>query len=110
MVQKAKNKTINAALDNQQNNLSGGFTNYYLAQVDNPQRDEQEPYQAECEDIIEALEMNPDEANIFKEIWRTANARKGNGKPGNTPLRAAEKYVHYSRRIYRRALRTAKAQ
>ena len=86
---------------------SGLFNNYYLVKVDFPQREEQQPYQAECEDIIEALELNPDEANIFKELWRTARARQGLKKVGHTPLRAAEKYVHYSNRILRRATREA---
>lgn len=81
---------------------SGGKTSYYLCRVKNPQREEQQSYQAECEDIIEALELTFDEGNIFKEIWRTANARKGNGKPGNTPKRAAEKILHYAGRIHRR--------
>ena len=84
---------------------SGGFVNYYLVQVDYPQRPEQAPYQAECEDIIDALAMTPDEANIFKEIWRTAKARQGGGKEGNTPLRGAQKLVHYSNRILRKAQR-----
>ena len=88
------------------NQLTGSFVNYYLIQIDHPQRKEQPPYQAECEDIIEALEMNPDEANIFKEIWRGANARRGNGKPNHTPLYGAEKIYHYAGRIYRRASRT----
>lgn len=83
----------------------GGRTNYYLVKVDHPQREDQAPYQAECEDIIEALELNFDEANIFKEIWRSANARKGNGKPGNTVIRGAEKILHYAGRIYRRVVR-----
>lgn len=83
----------------------GGLTNYYLVQVEHPQREGQEPYQAECEDIIEALGLNFDEGNIFKEIWRTANARQGNGKPGNTEKRGAEKILHYAKRIYRRAMR-----
>lgn len=87
------------------NRLSGGFVSYYLAPIPYPQRPEQAPYTAECEDIIEALRMNPDEANIFKEIWRTASERLGNGKPGNTPIRAAEKYVHYGQRLLRRARR-----
>jgi hypothetical protein len=86
--------------------LSGGLTNYYLVQVDYPQRKEQAPYQAECEDLIEALGLTFDEANIFKEIWRTANARKGNGKAGNTTVRGAEKLVHYSNRILNIAKRT----
>lgn len=83
----------------------GGLTNYYLVRVEHPQREGQEPYQAECEDIIEALGLNFDEGNIFKEIWRTANARQGNGKPGNTEKRGAEKILHYAKRIYRRAMR-----
>lgn len=85
--------------------ISGGFVNYYLVAVDHPQRTNQPPYQAECEDIIDALELTPDEANIFKEIWRTARQRQGTGKLGNTPVRAAEKMVHYSNRILRKAQR-----
>ena len=82
---------------------SGGLVSYYLARVDHPQRKEQVAYTAECEDITEALQLNPDEANIFKEIWRTANERAhGKGKEGNNPLRAAQKLVHYSGRILRR--------
>lgn len=87
------------------NEHGGGRVNYYLVQVKDPQREDQEPYQAECEDIIEALELNFDEGNIFKEIWRSANARKGNGKPGNTAIRGAEKILHYAGRIHRRTVR-----
>ena len=83
---------------------SGGLNNYYLVRVEHPQRSDQQPYQAECEDIIEALELSFDEGNIFKEIWRSANARKGNGKAGNTELRGAEKILHYAGRIHRRTL------
>ena len=82
--------------------LFGGRVNYYLVYVAHPQREEQPAYQAECEDIIEALELNPDEANIFKEIWRSANARKANGKLGHTAIYGAEKMVHYAGRILRR--------
>lgn len=85
--------------------LTGGLTNYYLATVQYPQREEQPPYQAECEDLIEVLQLNPDEANIFKEIWRGANARLDNGKPGHTPLYGAQKIHHYAGRILRRASR-----
>lgn len=83
---------------------SGGLTNYYLVTVHKPQRPEQPPYQAECEDIIEALNMNFNEANVFKEIWRTANARLGKKKLGNTPKRSAEKILHYAKRIYNRSV------
>lgn len=84
---------------------SGGFTNYYLVQVKYPQRNTQPAYTAECEDIIEALQLTFDEANIFKEIWRSANQRLGNGKEGNTALRAAEKIHHYAGRILLKTLR-----
>lgn len=84
----------------------GGLTNYYLVSVKHPQREEHQSYIAECEDIIEALELNFDEANIFKEIWRTANARKGNAKQGQNDLRAAEKIYHYAQRILKRTIRS----
>ena len=70
----------------------GGLTNYYLVNVKHPQREEHE--------------LNFDEANIFKEIWRTANARKGNAKQGQNDLRAAEKIYHYAGRILKRTIRT----
>lgn len=85
--------------------LKGGKVNYYLSRVDFPQREEQPPYTAECEDLIESLELSPDEANIFKEIWRSANARKNNGKPGHKALYGAEKIFHYAGRILRRMQR-----
>ena len=76
--------------------LTGGLTNYYLVDVKHPQRTEQPPYQAECEDIAEALQLTPNEFCEFKAIWRTAAARLGNGKPGQTALYDAEKRVHYA--------------
>jgi hypothetical protein len=83
--------------------VKGGKVNYYLVHVEHPQRTEQEPYQAECEDIIEALGLTFNEANIFKEIWRSANARNhGNGKPGHSALYGAQKMVHYAGRILRK--------
>jgi hypothetical protein len=85
----------------QETELKGGFVNYYLTNVLYPQRTEQQPYQAECEDIIYSLQLTPDEANIFKEIWRSANARLHNGKPGHSPLYGAQKIVHYANRILR---------
>lgn len=87
--------------------ITGGRVGYYLVRVNHPQREGQPAYTAECEDIAEALELNPDEFNIFKEIWRSANARKGNGKPDHKALYGAEKCVHYSGRILRRLQREA---
>lgn len=87
--------------------LTGGRVNYYICYIAYPQRADEgvQPYQAECEDIIEALEMNPDEQNIFKAVWRSAAARLGNGKPGQKALYDAEKIVHYGGRIVRRLQR-----
>lgn len=78
--------------------MTGGFVSYYLAKVAHPQRTEQPPYQAECEDIIQALEMTFDEGCIFKAIWRSAAARLGDRKPGHNPTYDAEKIVHYGKR------------
>lgn len=79
--------------------LSGGLNNWYVVSVKNPQRKEQAPYQAECEDIIQALGMTFDEGCAFKALWRNAAARMGNGKPGNTAVYDAEKLVHYAERV-----------
>jgi len=76
--------------------LTGGLVNYYLCLVKHPQRKEQPAYQAECEDIIRALDMTFDEGCEFKAIWRTAAARLGNGKPNQKALYDAEKRVHYA--------------
>lgn len=51
-----------------------------------------------CADIIEALAMSPNEANIFKEIWRSANSRMGKKKKGHTQLRGAEKILWHAER------------
>ena len=79
--------------------LSGGLNNWYVVPVKKPQRVEQEPYQAECEDIIQALGMTFDEGCAFKALWRNAAARMGNGKPGNSSVYDCEKLVHYANRI-----------
>lgn len=78
--------------------LTGSRVSYYLTFVPHPQRENQSPYWAECEDIAQALRMTPDEFCEFKAIWRTAAARAGNGKPGQTAVYDAEKRVHYAGR------------
>lgn len=85
------------------NELTGGLNNYYVVPIENPQREEQDPYNAECEDIIQALGMTFDEGCAFKAIWRSAAARLGNGKKDHKALYDAEKLVHYSGRILRKA-------
>lgn len=84
-----------------QGELTGGRVSYYLAEVKDPQREDQAPYMAECEDIIQALQMDFNEACEFKAIWRTAAARLGNGKPGQKALYDAEKRAHYAQRSVR---------
>ena len=86
--------------------MTGGRVNYYLVRIADPQRETQPPYQAECEDIIEALGMTFDEGCLFKALWRSAAARKGNGKPGHTAVYDAEKMAHYAGRILRAAQRS----
>lgn len=88
--------------------LTGGKVNYYLVQVEAPQREEQPPYQAECEDIIQALGMTFDEGCLFKALWRNANARKNNGKPGQSAKYDAEKMVHYAGRILKQEYQQSK--
>jgi hypothetical protein len=75
--------------------------------VEDPQREEQEPYQAECEDIIRALNMSFDEGCEFKAIWRTAAARQGNGKPDHKAKYDAQKRVHYSKASLRQIERAS---
>lgn len=84
-----------------QDKLSGGRVNYYLCPVPHPQREDQAPYVAECEDIGRYLQLTPDEMNTFKAIWRSANARLDMGKPDHKALYDAEKMVHYTGRILR---------
>lgn len=79
---------------------TGGFVNYYLVYVEHPQRDVPS-YQAECEDIIQALGMDFNEGCLFKALWRSAAARQGNEKPGHKAIYDAEKMVHYANRILR---------
>ncbi|QHJ80481.1 MAG: hypothetical protein [Bacteriophage sp.] len=83
--------------------LTGSKVNYYLVQIPYPQREEQPPYRAECEDIIQALGMTFDEGCLFKALWRSAAGRLGNGKPGQKVIYDAEKMVHYAERILNKA-------
>jgi len=71
--------------------LTGGKVNYYTVKV--------KGQPVECGDVMDALQLTPHEYNIFKEIWRTANARLGNGKSGHTALYGAEKIAYYANRI-----------
>ena len=82
--------------------LTGDSVDYYKLHVSNPTTYKDE-YDCECNDIIEALDMTYAEGNIFKAIWRTAAARKGNGKVGHTALYDAEKIVFFGNRLIAQA-------
>lgn len=79
---------------------TGGSVRYYTCSVTHPINEEADPYDAECIDIIDALEMTPNEANAFKAVWRRAAARLGKSKKGYTDgLYDAEKIVFYGQRL-----------
>lgn len=83
---------------------TGGSSPYYKLQIDNPMTLE-DPYEAECGDIIEALDMSFAEGNVFKALWRMCAARKfGNKKKGyDDGLYDAEKIVFFAERIMQKA-------
>lgn len=88
---------IQSAASGSPSESSGGDNDYWLLPIKNPKR--LDPYTAECEDIIEALEMSFQEGEAFKAIWRKCGQRLGNGKPGNTALRDAQKVAHFGKRM-----------
>lgn len=78
--------------------LTGGYSDYYKVVVAYPTSGA-DAYTAECNDIIEALDMTFAEGNIMKALWRRAAERSGNGKPGTTSLYDAEKIVFFAQRL-----------
>ena len=83
--------------------LTGGSSDYYTAYVNFPTSGG-EPYIAECNDIIEALKMEFDVANIFKAAWRIAALRQGRGKPGQRDaVYDGENIVFFGKRIIERS-------
>lgn len=77
---------------------TGGSVNYYKVEVKTPTTFDQ-PYWAECNDLIEALDMNYAEGNAFKAIWRRCAERQGKKKKGNNTYYDAEKIVFFAQRI-----------
>lgn len=78
---------------------TGGSSNYYKVFVNNPTTLDA-PYEAECNDIIEALKMTFAEGNAFKAIWRKAKARQGVQKKGyDNGLYDSEKVVFFGERM-----------
>lgn len=88
---------------------TGGSVSYYQVDVQHPTTASREPYTAECNDIIESLEMTPAEANVFKAVWRTAAARTlKREKAGNNEVYDAEKVIFFGGRMLVRAQAAAK--
>lgn len=79
---------------------TGGSVSYYKLKVTRPVSG-QDAYMAECQDIIEVLNMDFNEANAFKAIWRRAAARTlGLTKKGNNGgLYDAEKILYAGQRL-----------
>lgn len=69
----------------QESEHTGGSSSYYITYIEKPTTLDT-PYQAECNDMIEALEMTPAEAGIFKAVWRTAAKRQGKGTCNSVDL------------------------
>ena len=78
---------------------TGGSSSYYTVEIKTPIAKYKLPYTAECIDIQEALNMTPAEANAFKAVWRTAAARMGKKKKGNSAVYDAEKVIFQGERM-----------
>lgn len=81
-----------------QKELTGGSSDYYKLFIAHPTAPYKFPYEVECNDIIEGLNLSFAEGNILKAIWRRAAQRLGNGKPGTDSLYDAEKMVFFAQR------------
>jgi hypothetical protein len=82
--------------------LSGGSNDYWKVRVGAPVSGG-DAYTAECNDLIEALQMTYAEGNVFKAVWRHALARRGIGKQGNTQKYEAEKAEFFAKRLVEQA-------
>ena len=80
--------------------LSVGYYSVVITTWTNPKYQQPEPVVIECNDIIEALNMNYACGNVFKAIWRICAAAQGKLKKGNDTIYDAEKAVFFSNRIH----------
>lgn len=79
---------------------TGGSVSYYSVEVAHPTTEGRTPYIAECNDLIEALQMNYAEANVLKALWRICAARRGLSKRGYTDgVYDAEKINFFGARV-----------
>lgn len=78
---------------------TGSSSNYYKVYVKHPTT-LPDSYEAECNDIIESLQMTFAEGNAFKAIWRKAKARQGVKKKGyDNGVYDSEKVVFFGERM-----------
>ena len=77
----------------------GNNSSYYIVHVEHPTDESWEPYDAQCNDLIEALGMTFSEGEAFKAIWRRCRARQGFGKKGNSQRYDAEKVEFFGHRM-----------
>lgn len=91
---------------------TGSSASYYKLPINSPIDSGKEPYVAECQEIIEALNMTFAEGNAFKAIWRSCAARTlGVGKKGyDDGLYDAEKVVFFGERMVAAAKGDLKAK
>lgn len=79
---------------------TGGKTSYYEVTIRLPTREGRAPYVAECNDIIEALNMTFAEGEAFKAVWRRAASRQRPTKKGyDSGAYDAAKVAFYGRRM-----------
>lgn len=92
-------------IQNKTPEYTGSSVSYYTVLVSLPTNPDQPPYEAECNDIIEALKMNYAEGNVFKAVWRSCAARNlGLKKQGyKDALYDAEKVVFFGERMVAQA-------
>ena len=91
--------------------FTGKDVDYYTVLIAEPKRPDRPPYIAECEDIIEALNMTFAEGCAFKAIWRSCALREfGIGKKGQDEhgVYDAEKTEYYGKRMAAQRKRKAK--
>lgn len=88
---------------------TGASVSYYTVRVQNPTSGG-DTYEVECNDIIEALDLNYAEGNVFKAIWRRAAERNlGLVKAGSKGdgLYDAEKVVFFGQRLVEQSKQNA---
>lgn len=97
-IRKKAREVFGLLVEKDEAEYTGGSSSYYKVDVTHPTTSDA-PYQAECNDVIEALGLTFTEGNIFKAIWRIAADRQGKKKKGNNSVYDAEKVVFFAERL-----------